>query len=270
MNLDGFVVALMSACARLEGVTRVEPYGRDKIRITADGEGMEAMVLSIGNFYIHYRQSGDLEAAIARPLGMVRALLAEQHRFGHESFRDVQAQIFPKLELLDQLDDGKERLFTPWLAGLGISFVVDAPTHTRAICAPHAARWGVDRHKIEWIAYTNLRTRVRTTKPERMTIEGSPLWLSRTNDGFDATRILLPEVLTTWFTPAEQRQGILIAIPNRDLLIATTKSKQNHLALVGGILTGIRRPYRLTAHVFTIDQRGQLALFPQEGDLSVN
>ncbi|MCO5246344.1 MAG: DUF1444 family protein [Anaerolineae bacterium] len=67
-----------------------------------------------------------------------------------------------------------------------------------------------------------------------------------TNDGYAATRVLLPDLMDDWARRIPGR--MLIGIPNRDFLIAFSDRDPQHMA---AITSQVRRDARRREHALT-------------------
>jgi uncharacterized protein YtpQ (UPF0354 family) len=78
------------------------------------------------------------------------------------------------------------------------------------------------------------------------------LFIFNSNDGYDATRLLLTDILATW---AQHVSGhLVIGIPNRDFLIALGDANPDILRSVAAQIQidAVQRDYGLTDRLFTL------------------
>jgi uncharacterized protein YtpQ (UPF0354 family) len=105
---------------------------------------------------------------------------------------------------------------------LRVAFVLRADRYAVLVNGDHLAAWGISGAELRSTAMTNLRA-WSAMAPWTEEHEGTQVLLtSVTGDGWDATRLLLPEVLRH----LEERLGgegirVVVAVPTTDLLLAT-------------------------------------------------
>jgi uncharacterized protein YtpQ (UPF0354 family) len=122
-----------------------------------------------------------------------------------------------------------------FLADLIITYVIEEQGSVTYINEQHMERWQVDQQTIHTRAIHNLRQRTAHT-PYQTVGEGEQcLFIFNAQDGYDATRLLLPELLESWHATLPGR--LVIGIPNRDFLVALSDSNRHTLA---GILHQIQ------------------------------
>ncbi len=112
----------------------------------------------------------------------------------------------------------------PFVTGLTITYVLDMPQYrvyvNQDMMSRFTAQAEVSPDDIHEAALENLRQRTSSSHYQMHGLGDKTLAVCETDDGFAATRILLPELMTAW---AERIPGrMLIGIPNRDFLIASS------------------------------------------------
>lgn len=145
--------------------------------------------------------------------------------------------VFPALRpggthglLLDQMDESrlahegtKKRalpLVDPGPAGLAVVYVLREPAYDVVINAEHLLTWGIQAQALRDAALANLRA-WSATAPWTDELDGQRrLVSSDTGDGGDAARILLPEARRHLAGECGGPSRVLIALPDRDLLVA--------------------------------------------------
>lgn len=95
-------------------------------------------------------------------------------------------------------------VFTPLTGDLVTVYVIDGETNMVFVCREHLRRWRKDVADLHNLALANLARRGEVL-PKAPPTEGA---LIQAGDGFDAARVLL----------LEARDGLLVAIPDRDTL----------------------------------------------------
>jgi uncharacterized protein YtpQ (UPF0354 family) len=144
------------------------------------------------------------------------------------SFEALHERVFPMLKPLSLLATVRERklpmlVYRPFLADLMIAYVIDEPNQVAYINEQHLERWEIAEHELHAQAIANLRR--RTDERTNYTVTGSGeqrLIIFHSQDGFDATRLLLPSLLERW--RPEFSGNMVIGVPNRDFLILFSDS----------------------------------------------
>lgn len=111
-------------------------------------------------------------------------------------------------------------LVDPGPAELAIVYVLREPAYDVVINAEHLLTWGIGAQRLRDAAMNNLRAWSETA-PWTDELAGQRRLLSSdTGEGGDAARILLPEVREHLAGECGGPSRVLIALPDRDLLIA--------------------------------------------------
>ena len=113
-------------------------------------------------------------------------------------------------------------LVDPGPAELAIVYVLREPSFDVVINADHLLTWGVDAQKLRDAAMGTLRA-WSATAPWKNELAGDRhLVSSDTGSGGDAARILLPEVREHLAGECGGPARVLVALPDRDLLVAAS------------------------------------------------
>lgn len=203
-----------------------------------------------------------------RLLSLMQALVSSVQRFKPDQlitdFEVLRGVVYPMLKPLELLVPVREQnlpmlAYDLFLADLMITYVIDEGTSVTYINEQHLACWEVEQPMLQMQALANLRRRTTQIHHTTMGLGAQRLFLFNSQDGYDATRLLLPELLDTWRLSLPGR--MIIGIPNRDLLVAfsdrdaTTFEKVVHQMQ----LDTVQHPAGLTDQLFTlIDGRVQL------------
>jgi hypothetical protein len=133
--------------------------------------------------------------------------------------------------LLDDLDEDRRAhagmkkhalpLVDPGPAGLSLVYVLREPAYDVVINAEHLLTWGIEAQTLRDAALGNLRA-WSTAAPWTDELEGRRRLLSSDTGGGDAARILLPEVRHHLAGECGGPSRVLIALPDRDLLVAAS------------------------------------------------
>lgn len=111
-------------------------------------------------------------------------------------------------------------LIDPGPAGLSVAYVLREPAFDVLVNADHLLGWGVAAEQLRDTAMANLRS-WSAGAPWTDEIAGDRRLLSSdTGDGGDAARILLPEVREHLAGECGGPSRVLVAMPDRDLLLA--------------------------------------------------
>ena len=117
-----------------------------------------------------------------------------------------------KKHALAVLDDGP--------AGLAVAYVLRTPAFDVVVNADHLLTWAISGETLRETAMTNLRAWSEAAPWTDELSDGRHLVSSDTGDGGDAARILLPEARQHIAGACGGPARILVALPDRDLLIA--------------------------------------------------
>jgi uncharacterized protein DUF1444 len=105
-------------------------------------------------------------------------------------------------------------------AGLAIAYALRSPAYDVLVNADHLLAWGIDAATLRESAMDNLRG-WSTGAPWTDELSGDRRLISSdTSEGSDAARILLDEVRSHLASECGGQARVLVAIPDRDLLIA--------------------------------------------------
>lgn len=139
-------------------------------------------------------------------------------------------------------------LVDPGPAGLSIVYVLREPAYDVVINAEHLLTWGIAGQTLRDVAIGNLRA-WSATAPWTAELAGQRrLVSSDSGGGGDAARILLPEVRQHLGGECGGASRVLIALPDRDLLIAGSLNPSdedfaNQLAtFVADVIDGAHEP----------------------------
>ena len=148
----------------------------------------------------------------------------------------------------------------PFKAGLGVAYVFDNPQYRAYIngsmMADLMSKSTTMFQDIHEYALNNLRLRTSSKLVQTQGIGDNTLIVCETNDGFAATRILLPDLIKTWQSRIPGK--MLLAIPNRGFLIAFSDRHPEKTAVVHQIREDFKsKEFPLTPDLF-VWQLGQI------------
>ena len=111
-------------------------------------------------------------------------------------------------------------LIDPGPADLSVVYVLRQPSFDVVVNADHLLTWGITAEALRDAAMSNLRTWSESAAWTDEVSEGRHLLSSDSGDGGDAARILLPEVRQHLAGECGGPARVLVAMPDRDLLVA--------------------------------------------------
>lgn len=217
---DDFARGVVDAL-RADGVTEPMTFDAPSASLRI-GDGITARVLHLGGLHARYvredRQGRD---------ELIRAFV-RRHGAGRDaapkSFRDAQQRLLPivrsrcdfSFSNLSARTSGLVRDHRPFrllTKEIGIGLMLDDAEVMRGVDHAQLAAWGVGEDEALRLAFDNLRAR---TEPQ-FAQQQPGVWVSGWRDGYDATRILQPDVLAA--LPVRGRP--VITIPHPYLLAVT-------------------------------------------------
>ena len=105
-------------------------------------------------------------------------------------------------------------------AGLAVAYALRSPAYDVLVNADHLLAWGIDAAALREAAMDNLRA-WSASAPWSDELAGERRLISSdTSEGGDAARILLPEVRSHLAGECGGQARVIVAVPDRDLLIA--------------------------------------------------
>lgn len=183
-------------------------------------------------------------------------------------FQQLRTTIFPMLKPIALLAAVRERhlpmlIYRPLLDELIISYVIDQQGSVSYINEQHLTEWKISPDVLHAQAITNLRERTEQTGFTTLGEGSQRLFLSSSQDGYDATRLLLTEVLAGWQNLLPGR--LVVSVPNRDLLLGFSDADPLTLQqLVRQIqIDRLDHPAGLTDQLYTLID-GSLTYYTQE------
>jgi uncharacterized protein YtpQ (UPF0354 family) len=217
--------------------------------------------LGLDNLYAAYVQQPAQLAQVSENL--VKALRNYNQARSITSYEALSERILPMLKPIALLATVRERklpmlAYRPFLADLIITYVIDEPGSVAYINENHLERWQVDEASLHSQALGNLARRTREVGNYTATGDSAQrIIVFNTQDGFDATRLLLSDLLSEW---RPQFPGnMVIGVPNRDFLICFSDAERTILASVARQVQSdaAQRDHGLTDQLFTLSN-GQI------------
>ena len=251
---------------RLSLEDAIEVLGREEMQLRLRVNGAE-MIAGLDNFYSAYARDPSQLDTIARNFVATTLGLAPNREI--DDFAELAGRICPMLKPIELLVTVRERklpmlAYREFLAQLIITYVIDEQRSVTFINDDHLERWGVDVAAIHDQAIANLRRRTHDQIDYVTAGEGEQrLFIFNSGDGYDATRLLLSDVLATW---ARALPGnLVIGIPNRDFLIGFSDANAEILERIAQQIQAdaAGREYGLTDQLFTL-QSGEVREYEWE------
>jgi uncharacterized protein YtpQ (UPF0354 family) len=240
---------------RLELYDEIEVLDREgmELRLRANGADVAA---DLGNFYSAYaRNPAQLDSVVQT---FVRVMLGIQPDRTNSDYAALADRVYPMLKPLGMLAEVRERglpmlAYSEFIEDLIIAYVIDEERSVSYINEEHLERWEIDVRDIHERAIENLRRHTEADVRYTTVGEGEQqLFIFNSGDGYDATRLLLSDVLADW---ARQVPGnLVIGVPNRDFLIAFSDANPEILRAVAAQVQSdaVQREYGLTEQLFTL------------------
>lgn len=249
---DQFAAAME---ARLRAEDGIEVRGREGLTLRLH-VGQSELAVSLHNFYNAYARHPDQLEEVAQTL--VQSLRGFDAARTISSFDELRGRVYPMLKPIRLLLSVRERnlpmiVYRHFLADLIIAYVIEEPSSVAYIGEQHLERWGLAEHELHEQALANLRRRTVERGEYTVTGEGAQrLVIFNAQDGFDATRLLLPDLIEPW--GKDLPGSIVIGIPNRDFLIIFSDADRTILTAVAHQIQreAAERAYGLTDQLFTI------------------
>ncbi len=233
----------------------IEVLGREglELRLRAGGADTVADLTSV--YAAYSRDPSQLDIVVQNFVAVVRGITPDRSA---TDFAELADRIYPMLKPIALLAEVSERrlpmlAYREFLAELIIAYVIDEGRSVAFVNEEHLERWGLSTQDLHEQALANLRERTLQQVDYATLGEGEQrLFIFNSNDGYDATRLLLADVLAEW---ARQLPGnIVIGIPNRDFLIAFSDANPDILHSVAQQIQAdaARLENGLTEQLFTL------------------
>jgi uncharacterized protein YtpQ (UPF0354 family) len=171
--------------------------------------------------------------------------------------------------LSEPLRQNKPMLLSrPFITGVVVTYIFDSPDYRIYLNTEMVSKFIEEAEgRLEMIhdlALDNLRERTKRRNFKKVGRGKERMMVCDTTDGLAATRILLPELMERWARRIYGR--MLIAIPNRDFLIAFSQQSREGVAAVARQvrLDATQRQHPLSSHLLTW-QNGQIREYNGKG-----
>ncbi len=245
-------------------ISRVDERGFDWVRGTGDRGRM-----SVSEEYLFYTRNPE---ALDELVNRLVSLLSANERLEHVGQdRDrLRRSIMPLLKPPEFMAEAEVRsqqtplLFGEHPTGLVVFYVIDEPTAMSYMTADSLGGLGMSFRQLNQLALSNLARRTGNDRFLMDRTDDGPIAISDTRDGYDATRLISPDLLPH-LSRLLDASSVVIAIPRRDLMLAV---RANETALIERLRSRARReyhagPHAITPRLFTLDREG-LAYLDEE------
>ncbi len=221
------------------------------------GESTLGLTNLRANFLLTTQTDADLRELLNETLIIsIDAATANEEEISWSSARSVLMPQLMPAEFLLKLD-----LVSQYFGdNIVIGYVLDAEKTYSYVTERMLARWDIDLYELSEKALENLE--VRSKGLEATVIEGTNGIIAvDTMDGFDATRILLPD-LRKRFAEILGTRDFFFGVPNRDFLIcwSANDDEQFQSQMRGQITSDSEsRPYPLSGRTFLAKEDGTIS-----------
>ncbi|NOK63499.1 MAG: DUF1444 family protein [Chloroflexi bacterium AL-N1] len=226
-----------------------------------------ALFSDLSHIYSAYVEHPVQIDAIARTY--IRVLLGDLPEETTDDYMLLENRIFPMIKPMDLLSEVNARnlpmiVYREFLAELIITYVIDERGSVSYISENHLDRWDITTTELHDKAIENLRLRTYEQVDYATTGRNEQkLFIFNSGDGYDASRILLTDVLDDW--AREMTGSLVIGIPNRDFLIAFSDTDGEIVRNLTNQIEAdaVQRAYGLTSQLFIL-RDGQLQEYEWE------
>jgi uncharacterized protein YtpQ (UPF0354 family) len=231
----------------------IEVLDRDGMQLQLRVSGDE-ITTDLSNFYSAYaRDPSQLDTIVRNFVAAALGLAPDREA---SDFEELDDRIYPMLKPIALLATVRERklpmlAYREFLAELIITYVIDEQRSVAYINEDHLERWGIGVQQVHERAIENLRRRT-VGQVDYVTVgEGEQrIFIFNSGDGYDASRLLLSDMLTGW--ARELPGNLMVGIPNRDFLIGFSDANSEILERIAQQIqadaTG--REYSITDQLF--------------------
>ena len=253
----------MAAPSREQFVEQVLLYVKEKFPLVKIARGQEPFSMLVNGHLASmenvYRMSAlqpeEMRHHIERwVVELVRAAEGTPDRNG--TFEELRDRILPMI-VVEGHKDRRTMVTEPLLEGLSVAYAIDSDRTIAYIPEQQFDEWGVDRQTLHETALENLVKRSESMSAHAAQDEQGRinLILFQTMDGYDASRVLLPNL----HEKLREHLGspFVAAIPNRDILLCFRNDEETVDRLREQIEADHRRmPHGVTEKLLLITPDG--------------
>lgn len=251
---------------RLELLEDAELLHRDgmQMRLRVGGRTIE---VDLTSFYESYQANPIQLDAVAQTFA--RVLFGELPERTESDYNALAERVYPMLKKVEILVKVRERklpmlAYRDFLSDLIITYVIDEQNSIAYINENHLERWNITVQDLHEQALENLARRTSATDAVSAGEDEQRLFIFNSGDGYDATRLLLTEVLRGWVRLVPG--NLVIGIPNRDFLIAFSDADPDILQNIAIQVQSdaAQREHGLTEQLYTVTKAGQILEYDWE------
>jgi uncharacterized protein YtpQ (UPF0354 family) len=174
----------------------------------------------------------------------------------HEPFDAIRARVLPMIAA-DPSEIVNQAVTQPLVNGLAVAYAVDQDRSVSYVTQERLTQWGISADYLHMQALENLSARSEELEAHAAQDESGAIYLIlfQTMDGFDASRVLLPNL-------HEKLRGHLgspfaAAVPNRDILLCFRNDEETVAKLQPQIESDFRKmPHELTEKILLVTADG--------------
>jgi hypothetical protein len=215
--------------------------------------------LGLQNLYNTYKlggmQTAELDATLQEHFSSIFKQLDEEAGQGLPDWELAKARVRPQLapkEYLEMIP----LIYEPLDEFIIITFVLDEENSYRYLTEEDLSRFGISEAALKAAAIENLQL-ISETINLRETLETDKYIAIATGDGYDAARMLLPELRQ--FIATKLGTPFYAATPNRDFLFlwSLDSSESFHQNTARSVRADFdSQPYPLSPNIFVVDKSG--------------
>ncbi|MFZ9858504.1 MAG: DUF1444 family protein [Roseiflexaceae bacterium] len=244
-DFDTFVTHLIATLPDLD-VTITDVTFVDGQMVVTRGD--QSQVIDVAPFEQAYRRRPDaLDAVVATLLRVSKG----ERGVPDPGYQAIASQIIPQLKpvvlLMDLLERGADPIvYRLFLGDIMVTYAIRDNGRLSFLTEAQLERWGVSEYTVHEHAVANLRA-MSENVPYHVAGEGdSQIVIFNNEDGLDAVRLLLPDII------ADAARGmpgnLVIGIPNRDFMVVINDEDADRITAVS---LQIQRDMRQHAHGLT-------------------
>lgn len=181
----------------------------------------------------------------------------------HVAFDFARPRIMPRIQPESIFQHLSRELVAhvPFVNGTVIVFVIDLPQMTVSVTTEQTVRWGVSCDELDMLSRKNLAAYAPRLEFQLVeSKEGGRAAILSEQDGYDAARLLLPELHERLSEPLGG--NFLVALPARDMFVALSSGPAGFLdRLHERVHKDYQRlPYPITSEFFLVTRDGVVGL----------
>ncbi len=252
MSTDGLTLLpdefSQAAAQYLAAQPDVEVLDVDELTLHLRIRGRE-VTSDLASFYALYQSAPESLPAVLQTLSEALVDLPPDRSEDDPSVLLLRVMPMVKpMALLSHLREQKLPMlaYRPLVGELMVTYVIDEGQSVAFLNEMHLQRWGIGEPMLWSRAVGNLRAKSAELQPRVLGSGASRLLIMNAGDGYDATRLLLPELFSDFAARTPGRT--VIGVPNRDFLIAFSDADRG---IFNQVRTQIETDARAQEHPLT-------------------